>query len=105
MANADSNELLIRLHVYDTDMSVKIDRADEALYRNAASLISDTVNTYAAYYKDRKGIKDILYMAMIDIALKYERELKRNDTKPFEDVMAALTAEIEGAIGSDGGSE
>ena len=93
MADTNNDHLMIRLHVYDTDMSVKIPRHDEALYRNAASHITDTVNAYAAYYKE------LLYMALIDIAQKYERELKRNDTKPYDDAMRQLTTEIEGVIG------
>ena len=99
MADTNNDHLMIRLHVYDTDMSVKIPRHDEALYRNTASHITDTVNAYAAYYKESKSDKELLYMALIDIALKYERELKRNDTKPYDDAMRQLTTEIEGVIG------
>ena len=57
------------------------------------------MNAYAAYYKESKSDKELLYMALIDIALKYERELKRNDTKPYDDAMRQLTTEIEGVIG------
>lgn len=40
-------------------------------------------------------------MALIDIALNYERELSRNDTAPFNDILGKLTSEIEDALGSD----
>ena len=33
MANDNNDKLLIRLHVYDTEMSVNVPRSDEALYR------------------------------------------------------------------------
>ena len=89
MANDNNDKLLIRLHVYDTEMSVNVPRSDEALYRNAAILIT---------YKGRKSDKELLYMAMIDIALRYERESKRNDTKPFCDILKKLTVEMEDVL-------
>lgn len=101
MAEVDKEKLLIRLHVYDTEMQVNVPREDEALYRNAAILISETVNSYASYYKDRKTEKELLYMAMIDIALRYEREKKRNDTVPFSNILEKLTSEIEESLKQD----
>ena len=98
MTGEISEKLLIRLHVYDTEMAVNVPREDEALYRNAAILITETVNSYASFYKGRKSDKELLYMAMIDITLKLERESKRNDTQPFSDIMKKLTSEIEGVL-------
>ena len=94
----DKSKLQIRLHVYDTDLSVSIPRQDEEYYRSAAKLITDTVNTYAKVYKGRKSDKDVLYMTLIDIALRYEKESARNDTAPFSDILAKLTSEIEEAM-------
>ena len=91
-------KLHIRLHVYDTELSVNVLREDEEYYRKAATLITDTVNTYASVFKGRKSDKDLLYMALIDIALRYEKEAKRNDTVPFTDILGKLTAEIEDAL-------
>ncbi|KGI60719.1 hypothetical protein HMPREF3034_00520 [Prevotella sp. DNF00663] len=98
MEEDNKEKLHIRLHVYDTEMSVNIVRADEKLYRDAAKLITDTVNTYAEVFKGRKSDKEILYMALIDIALRYEREADRNDTAPFSEVLKTLTSEIEDAL-------
>ena len=98
MADTNNDKLLIRLHVYDTEMAVNVLRSDEALYRNAAILITDTINSYAAYYKDKKSDKELLYMAMIDIALRHEREMQRNDTQPYDKIMSDLTREIEDAL-------
>ncbi len=36
-----------------------------------------------------------MYMAMLDIALKYKKEGVRNDTAPFNDILGKLTSEIE----------
>ena len=53
------DKLHIRLHVYDTELSVNIPREDEEYYRAASKLITDTVNTYATYFKGKKSDKDI----------------------------------------------
>ena len=39
-------------------------------------------------------------MALIDIALRYEKEVGRNDTEPYDDLLKKLTAEIEDALKS-----
>lgn len=96
---ADGNDKLkIRLHVYDTDMPVNIRREDEFYYREAAKLISNTVNTYAELYKSRKTEKEILYMAMIDIALRLQRQKGINDTSEYDKILSALASEIEGIL-------
>ena len=95
---AEQDKLLIRLHVYDTDLSVRIPREDEEYYRKSAKLIDDIVNSYAKIFKGRKSDKEILYMALIDVALRYEKESDRNDTKPYDDILVKLTSEIEDAL-------
>lgn len=96
--NKSRDKLHIRLHVYDTDLSVIIPPEEEELYRRGAKLITDIVNSYAAVFKGRKTDKDILYMALIDLALRYEKEAKRNDTAPYNDILSKLTSEIEDAL-------
>lgn len=85
----------IKLHLYDRDLSVNAPAQDEEYYRKAAKLITDTVNTYASIFRGKKDDKDILYMAMLDIALKFEMQSDRNDTAPFTDILSKLTQEIE----------
>lgn len=85
----------IKLHLYDRDLSVNAPAKDEEYYRKAAKLITDTVNTYASIFRGKKDDKDILYMAMLDIALKFEMQSDRNDTAPFTDILSKLTREIE----------
>lgn len=79
-------------------MSVKINRADEEMYRNTAALITEVVGNYTDYYKGLKSEKEILYMALVDIALRYEREAKRNDVAPISDVLKKLTEEIQAVL-------
>ena len=99
MTEVDKEKLRIRLHVYDTDMSVTIPREEEEYYRAAAKMITDVVNNYSAVYKDRKAEKDILYMALIDISLRYQKETKKHDISPVTDILTKLTSEIEEALG------
>ena len=40
-------------------------------------------------------------MAMLDIALHYEKESSRNDTAPFVDILNHLTSEIEEALNDE----
>lgn len=88
----------IKLHVYDTDFPVNVYPEEEPYYRDAAELITNTVTSYAAYFDGRKSEKELLYMALIEIALRYEKEAARNDTKPYSDIISKLTSEIEEAI-------
>ena len=96
---ADQNKLHIRLHVYDEEIEVVINRKDEEFYRLAAKLITERYNAYAQAYKGRKGEHTISLMTLIDIALLYQKEHAHNDTAPYENVLARLTAEIEEALG------
>ena len=98
MADQTEEKLLIRLHVYDTDLSVRIPREDEEYYRKSAKLIDEIVNSYTKIFKGRKSDKEILYMALLDVALRYEKEAGRNDTEPYNNILTKLTAEIEEAL-------
>ena len=98
MADQTEEKLLIRLHVYDTELSVRIPREDEEYYRKSAKLIDEIVNSYTKIFKGRKSDKEILYMALLDVALRYEKESGRNDTEPYNDILTKLTAEIEEAL-------
>lgn len=91
----EKDKLHIRLHIYDTDMPVVIDRHEEFTYREAAKDINEAVNAYSEVFKGKKSDKEILYMALIDIAYNYEVEKNRNDTKPVNDILSTITDEIE----------
>ena len=97
---ADQSKLHIRLHVYDEEIEVKVNREDEEYYRSAAKLITERYNLYAQAYKGRKSDHTISLMTLVDIALWYEKERSHNDTAPYDNVLARLTAEIEDALES-----
>ena len=98
MADQKEDKLQIRLQVYDTDLTVRIPREDEEYYRKSAKLIDEIVNSYSKIFKGRKSDKEILYMALIDVALRYEKESDKNDTEPYNDILNKLTAEIEDTL-------
>ena len=98
MAETDSNKINIRLHIYDTDIMVRVPREEESLYRRGANLINELMNAYFANFKGSKSDREITYFAMIDLALRHERQLQRNDTKPYEDILLQLTSEIESEL-------
>ena len=72
-----------------------VPRSEEEYYRKAAKLITDRYNAYAQAYKGKKGEHTIALMTLIDIALMLERERGKNDTAPYDGILAKLTSEIE----------
>lgn len=95
----ENDKLHIRLHIYDADIPVTVVRKDEYDYRESAKLVNSTINAYADHFKGKKGDKEILYMAMIDIALKLKKSEKHNDTQAYDDILHSITSEIEDALG------
>ena len=95
----ENNKLHIRLHVYDTDIPVTVLPEDEPYCRNAAKLITDKVNSLSELYGASRSKNDILYMAMLDIAISLEFEKAHNDTEPYNDILTRITTEIEEALG------
>ncbi len=98
MAEQKTEKLNIRLHVYDEEIAVVIDRSEEEYYRAAAKFITDRYNVYAQMFKGRKSDHTIALMTLIDIALQHRKELAKNDTAPFMDILSKLTAEIEDTL-------
>lgn len=99
MAEQKKDRLHIRLHVYDEEIEVVVNRDDEEFYRSAAKLITERYNAYCGAYKGRKSDHTIALMTLIDIALMYQKERSHNDTMPYDNVLARLTKEIEDALG------
>ena len=88
MAEQKKDRLHIRLHVYDEEIDVVINREEEEFYRAAAKLITERYNAYSGYYKGRKTDHTIALMTLIDIALLV-----------YDNVLARLTGEIESVLG------
>ena len=90
MAEQDKDKLHITLHVYDEEIGVDVKRDEEEYYRAAAKLITERYNAYAQVFKGRKSDHTI--------ALMYQKEHAKNDTEPYDNVLARLTAEMEEAL-------
>ena len=101
MAEQNQDRLHIRLHVYDEEIEVVVKREEEEFYRAAAKLITERYNAYAQAYKGRKSDHTIALMSLIDIALLYQKERSHNDTSPYDNVLARLTAEMEEVLKED----
>ncbi len=84
--------------MYDEEIEVTVNRDEEEYYRAAAKLITDRYNAYSQAYKGRKSDHIIALMALIDIALMYQRERSKNDTQPYDVILSRLTSEIEEAL-------
>lgn len=95
----ENEKLHIRLHVYDTEIPVTVMPEDEPYCRNAAKLITDKVNALSEKYKTSRSEKEILFMAMLDIAINLEFEKTNNDTEPYDNILTKITTEIEDALG------
>lgn len=95
MAGTTKNFQHITLHIYDTPIHINVPSDQEALYRDAASLINERLNAYYNAYKGKKSDKEIAYYALIDVALTCTKESKRNDVGPLKDILTELTSEIE----------
>ena len=99
MAEQKTDRLHIRLHVYDEEVDVVIDREEEEFYRSAAKLITERYNAYSGRYAGRKSDHTIALMTLIDIALLYQKERSHNDTSVYDSVLTRLTSEIESVLG------
>ena len=97
----ENKKLNIRLNLYDTVMAVNVFPEEEEYYRNAAKLINNTMNLYVPKLRGRKTEKEILYAAMLDIALAHEKRVNVNDTGIYNDILEKLTSEIEDALNED----
>lgn len=94
----EERKITIRLNVNGITIPVVVKMQDEPLYRNAAKNINSTITSYKQLFIKTKSEEEILMMAMIDIALRYEQERERNDIEVYNDILSSLTKEIEEAL-------
>ena len=101
MSEEKREQRSIRLHIYDMELPIKIYADEEETYRKAAKFATNTVAAYTAQSNGQMSTIDILYMALMDVALKYELEVVRNDTAPYTDILRKITSEIEQTLNSE----
>ncbi len=96
--NNDNEKQNITLHIYDTQIPIAVLRSQEQNWREAGKLVNDRLNAYYGNYKGVKSDKEIMYYAMIDLALRCVGETRRNDVSPFIDILTTLSEEIDEAL-------
>ena len=84
----------ITLHIYDTDISIRIPADQEEQYRLAGKLINERLNAYFQAFKGKKDDKEVIYFALIDVALRCVVSERRNDVSPYDNILKQLTSEI-----------
>jgi len=95
---AEERKITIRLNVNGLTIPVVVKMQDEPLYRKAAKSINTTITNYKQLFIKTKSEEEIVMMAMIDIALRYEQERERNDIEVYNDILSSLTKEVEEAL-------
>ena len=98
MAETNVEKQHIRLFVYDENIDVYVKPEEEEYYSAAAKFITERYNMYAQTFKGRRSDHTIALLTLVEIALRYERELAKNDTTPYDNILSKLTAEIEEAL-------
>ncbi len=101
MSEEKREQRRIRLRVYDIELPITIYADEEEVYRRAAKLATNTVAAYTAQANGKKSVVEILYMVVVDLALRYEKETKRNDTKAYKDILEKITSEIENTLSDE----
>ncbi len=81
------------------DMPVMAEDDVEPIYRAAGRIITETLTLYNQKYGGKKSEKELLYMAMLDMAVRMQTEIKSVDKTPLNAVLKKLTTEIEEALG------
>lgn len=95
MSNEKQN---ITLSIRDMQIPMSIRREQEPLYREAGQIINNRLNKYFKDYEGLKSDVEIIYYALIDIALHYVAETKRNDIEPIKNILSQLSSEINEAL-------
>ncbi len=98
MEEQKTEQRRIKLSIYDRGIDVNVNVEDEIYYREAAKLITETINSYANVYQHKKSKEDLLYMTLLDIALRYEQDTQRSDKQSFEKMLNKLTSQIEESL-------
>lgn len=88
----DKQKINIRFGSWDLPMTVM--RKDEHLYREAEQLMKER---YAFYTRSYKGLATERYMVMcmLDIAVRLQHSLERNDSSNIIEKLAPLAEDIE----------
>jgi len=88
----------ITLNVYDEKIDVYVKPEEERYYRDAEKVITATYNKYAQVFKGRRSDHNIALLTLLEIGLKYEMELAKNDTASYNNTLEKLSSEIDSLL-------
>ncbi|KGN67939.1 hypothetical protein HQ37_07265 [Porphyromonas sp. COT-239 OH1446] len=90
----------INVQVEGETLQMRIPRADEPLYRDAATELRLTVNAYKDKYPNSSEMPNSGYLMMAGLDLAYRARLlsEQADTRAFASRLAALNREMEGFL-------
>lgn len=92
-----SEKFTIQLRIGNHTYPITVHRETEEMYREATKRINDKLNLYKQRFPNL-GDENYLSMVTLDIAVQLIQNEKRNDTEPYNDVLALLTTEIEAVL-------
>lgn len=102
-AQTMDGKLNINVNIEGVQLPLTVsDIEEEKIYRDAAISIQDRLRKLRDTYSDLPG-KYYYVMAMLLTAVNAARTEKKTDTKPFVEMMDDLSAEIDKALGKQGG--
>ena len=90
----DNEKMKIRLNIADGIYPMTINRKDEELYRKAATMINEKVNTYRERVPGGKR-EDYIVMVAYEFAFELANKRWENDTLPYQKKLEELTRELE----------
>lgn len=93
----DEKMMKIQLQIDCQRYPLNIRREDELLYREAAKLINDKLNTYRERWQE-KSPNEYWAMVALDLAFANISMKDRNDTKPYLEKLEELTKELDSYI-------
>ena len=92
----NNDEFKIQLKVADKVYPIFCKRAEEGLYRKAATAINDKIFQYRSLFTGTKlEIKDLLAMAAVHISIENQFMKQKEDTSPLLKRIELLDKELE----------
>ncbi|MCF0235953.1 MAG: cell division protein ZapA [Bacteroidaceae bacterium] len=93
-----SEKFTIQLLIGNQIHHLVVPRDNEKIFRDAAVYINEKFNQYRQRYQNQSNDKHTA-LTLIDLAIQILQTKENNDTQPFIDSMAKLTAEMEEVLG------
>ena len=96
----DSEDFTIRLTVWEHTFYVTVKRKEEEIYRTAAKALDTQYNKMIAQYPGQSP-STYMCMAALAIAVLWQKEAARNDTRPLVESMKRMLETLEDAMGTE----